>query len=67
MSTCETCEFWKPLRDGYGHCEFIGSFGDAAVTDKASISVDSLGGEWDEAGLITRHDFGCTLHQEERP
>lgn len=66
VGTCETCEFWAHINDGYGDCEIILDDTTGRSADEAEIFLDSLDEENDYARLTTRRDFGCTLHQEER-
>lgn len=65
MVTCESCEFWEAIRDGFGDCALILDDTTGQSLDKAQITIDTLD-DTAFARLLTHKTFGCTLHQPER-
>lgn len=69
MGRCETCRFWQGREDmtpglvgGLGSCGAIrdwAEYGD----DRAPNGEKAVLSSYDGAGLWTRPDFGCVLHE----
>ncbi len=74
MDKCQTCVHWNQAGSvklfntptGYGMCMRIGNMPDNGMDEMDSATtVATIPANFDSMPLVTRADFGCTLHTQQ--
>ncbi len=75
MSTCRDCVHWDQAGsvklfdtpNGYGMCMRIGNTQDNSMDEMdPATTVATIPANFDSMPLVTRSDFGCTLHTNQQ-